>query len=217
MAEIKEVGEKVDRDEEVRIRFLADEKKEMARDRERFPQSNRDRERFTQSDRQREPRPCHNCGQNGHWQREYRPVQRNRQTERRGRTMETQGSQTPPFRAPAHPTQTTVACRGPAPQTPREEWSRPAYTAAHPLPSWSDSNGDESPDRPTREAVRQLHAPSTDSLPPGTPDMMTASEQKPSRNERESPSLNEFSDFPLVVEGGADRGGRDIPALQRLL
>ncbi|CAL8286220.1 unnamed protein product [Boreogadus saida] len=71
MAEIKEVGEKVDRDEEVRVRFLADEKKEIARDRERFPQSNRDRERFTQSDRQREPRPCHNCGQNGHWQREY--------------------------------------------------------------------------------------------------------------------------------------------------
>ncbi|CAL8254461.1 unnamed protein product [Boreogadus saida] len=57
MAEIKEFGEKVDRDEEVRIRFLADEKKEMARDRGRFPQSNRDRERFPQSDWQREPRP----------------------------------------------------------------------------------------------------------------------------------------------------------------
>ena len=67
MADIKEVGEKVERDEEVRIRFLADEKKEIARDRERFPQSNRDRERFIQSDRQREPRPCHNCGQIGHW------------------------------------------------------------------------------------------------------------------------------------------------------
>ncbi|CAL8249535.1 unnamed protein product [Boreogadus saida] len=37
MAEIKEVGEKVDRDEEVRIRFLADEKKEIARDREYQP------------------------------------------------------------------------------------------------------------------------------------------------------------------------------------
>uniref|UniRef100_A0A8C5BCG1 CCHC-type domain-containing protein n=1 Tax=Gadus morhua TaxID=8049 RepID=A0A8C5BCG1_GADMO len=70
MADIKEVGEKVERDEEVRIRFLADEKKEIARDRERFPQSNRDRERFTQSDRRREPRPCHNCGQIGHWIRE---------------------------------------------------------------------------------------------------------------------------------------------------
>uniref|UniRef100_A0A8C5CJK3 CCHC-type domain-containing protein n=1 Tax=Gadus morhua TaxID=8049 RepID=A0A8C5CJK3_GADMO len=70
MAEIKEFGEKVDRDEEVRIRFLAEEKKEMARERERFPQSNRDRGRFPQSDRQKEPRPCHNCGQIGHWIRE---------------------------------------------------------------------------------------------------------------------------------------------------
>ncbi|CAL8394825.1 unnamed protein product [Boreogadus saida] len=42
MADIKEVGEKVERYEEVRIRSLADEKKEIARDRERFPQSNRD-------------------------------------------------------------------------------------------------------------------------------------------------------------------------------
>uniref|UniRef100_A0A8C5FEZ9 CCHC-type domain-containing protein n=1 Tax=Gadus morhua TaxID=8049 RepID=A0A8C5FEZ9_GADMO len=70
MAEIKEFGEKVDRDEEVRIRFLADEKKGMARERGRFPQSNRDRERFPQPDKKREPRPCHNCGQIGHWQRE---------------------------------------------------------------------------------------------------------------------------------------------------
>ncbi|CAL8272684.1 unnamed protein product [Boreogadus saida] len=70
MAEIIEFGENVDRDEEVRIRFLADEKKEMARERERFPQPNRDRERFPQPVRQKEPRPCHNCGQYGHWIRE---------------------------------------------------------------------------------------------------------------------------------------------------
>ena len=38
--------------------------------------------------------------------------------------------------------------------------------------------------------------------------MMTASEQRPSPDESESPSLNEFSDFPLAVEGGADRGGQ---------
>ncbi|CAL8339164.1 unnamed protein product [Boreogadus saida] len=87
MAEIKEFGEKVDRDEEVRIRYLADEKKEMAREREQFPQSNRDRGRFPQSDRQREPRPCHNCGQNGHWRRECkapRKMYRDRFNERVG-------------------------------------------------------------------------------------------------------------------------------------
>ncbi|XP_059894824.1 uncharacterized protein LOC132447845 [Gadus macrocephalus] len=47
-----------------------DEKKEMARERERFPQSNRDRGRFLPPDRQKEPRPCHNYGQIGHWMRE---------------------------------------------------------------------------------------------------------------------------------------------------
>ena len=43
-------------------------------------------------------------------------------TERRVRTTETQRSQAPPIRAPAYPTQTTVARIGPATQTPREEW-----------------------------------------------------------------------------------------------
>ena len=87
MAEIKEFGEKVDRDEEVRIRFLADEKKEMAGERERFPQSNRDRGRFPQPVRQKEPRPCHNGGQIGHWIRECkapRKMYRDRSNERVG-------------------------------------------------------------------------------------------------------------------------------------
>ena len=80
--------------------------------------------------------------------------------------------------------------------------------AAHPPASRSDSDGDEFPDSPTREAVRHPHASSTDSLPPGTPDTMTASERTPPPNERESPPLTEFSDFPLAVEGGAESGGQ---------
>ncbi|CAL8323389.1 unnamed protein product [Boreogadus saida] len=42
-------------------------------------------------------------------------------TERRGRTTETLHSQTPPIRGPSYPAQTTVARRGSAPPTPREE------------------------------------------------------------------------------------------------
>ncbi|KAK0143307.1 hypothetical protein N1851_018559 [Merluccius polli] len=102
--------------------------------------------------------------------------------------------------------------RPPRPRHPRTRLrrlhSRPTYMAAQPPPSWSDSDDDKSPDRPTREGVRQPHASSTDSLPPGTPDMMTASEQTPLPDERESPPLTEFSDFPLAVVGGADRSGQ---------
>ena len=37
---------------------------------------------------------------------------------------------------------------------------------------------------------------------------MTASEQTPPPDERESPPLTEFSDFPLAVVGGVDRSGQ---------
>ena len=38
--------------------------------------------------------------------------------------------------------------------------------------------------------------------------MMSASQPTPPPVERESPPLNEFSNFSLAVEGGADRGGQ---------
>ncbi|CAL8387321.1 unnamed protein product [Boreogadus saida] len=195
-------------------------------------------------------------------------------TERRGRMPENQRTQAPP----AYPNQIIADRRGPAPQTPREEWRcytyghkghlarhcpgagdvsmpvRPtgeegsvsappagppsgpnpqayrtglpdlrqtirgrasgtptpttsdqttpvaAYMAAHPAPSRSDS--DESPDRLPRET----HASSTVSLPPGTPDTMTASEQTPPPDGRETPPLIDFSDFPLADGGGTGRG-----------
>ncbi|CAL8255085.1 unnamed protein product [Boreogadus saida] len=113
MAEIIEFGENVDRDEEVRIRFLADEKKEMARERERFPQPNRDRERFPQPVRQKEPRPCHNCGKYGHWIREckaprkiYRSNEKKMARSAGGHCL--QLSQTDPINLAVGPTEITI-------------------------------------------------------------------------------------------------------------
>ena len=101
--------------------------------------------------------------------------------------------------------------RPPPPRHPRARRrrlrSRSAYMAGRAPPSRTDSD-EEDTDRPPSEAVHQPHASSTDSLPPGTPDTMTASEQTPPPDERESPPLTEFSDFPLAVEGGEDRGGQ---------
>ncbi|CAL8402847.1 unnamed protein product, partial [Arctogadus glacialis] len=78
--------------------------------------------------------------------------------------------------------------------------------ASHPAASRSDS--DESPDRAPREAARHAHASSTVSLPPGTPDTMTASEQAPPPDEEESPPLIDFTDYPLADGGGPDKGGQ---------
>uniref|UniRef100_A0A8C5CA19 Gypsy retrotransposon integrase-like protein 1 n=1 Tax=Gadus morhua TaxID=8049 RepID=A0A8C5CA19_GADMO len=89
---------------------------------------------------------------------------------------------------------------------PRQLRSRPVYMAGRPPPSPTDS--DEPPQRPAREVGRRPHASSTESLPPGTPGTMTASEPIPPPEESESPPLIDFSDLPLAVEGRADRGGR---------
>ena len=68
LADIIEVGEKVERDKEVRIQFLSRKGKEIVRD----------KKRFFQWDRPGEPRPCHNCEQIGHWIRECKALQKMR-------------------------------------------------------------------------------------------------------------------------------------------
>ena len=96
--------------------------------------------------------------------------------------------------------------RRPPRTRPRRLRSRPAYMASHPTPSRSDSN--ESPDRAPREAARHAPASSTVSLPPGTPDTLTGSEQAPPPDEEESPPLIDFTDYPLADGGGPGKGGQ---------
>ena len=70
LADIMETGQSVERDEEIRIRFLSHKEKEKSRDRERSPKLDRRRESWRHKQDRREPRPFHNCGQIGHWIKE---------------------------------------------------------------------------------------------------------------------------------------------------